>query len=144
MGVTMITTKRKFGKEEVREEVYDGEIKASETVGKEDVQIQFLTPENKLDQKIKGRQMGKAIRWHSRNKTLDVKVHFQDKVFEIEKKLCICAYRTEMPPKSKLPPKYVQRPQKDGTIKRIPNPLYRLKLMEMTKKDRDKLKVIWE
>jgi hypothetical protein len=146
---TVGLTHRVF-KEEVREEIFDGEIKASETVDKDNILIQFWTPAVKVGQHVTGNHFGKAIRWRRTHiddelvYVLTVKVLFQDSNFDVEKRQCICAWRTEMPPESQLPPKTVMRPQKDGSIKRVPNPLWRLKFMEMTKKDRDKLKVIWE
>lgn len=147
MGVIMNELgmkKRVFKQNEEVQEIYDEEINASDTVGRDDIQIQFWTPETRPDQKIKGRQMGKAIRWHPRKQTLEVKPFLMDRVYEIPKKLCICAYRTEMPPKSRLPPKTIIKIGRDGEKKRVPDPLYRLKVMEMTKKDRDKLKVVWK
>jgi len=123
--------------EEACEEIYDDEIRASDCVGRDNIQIQFWTPQGK-------RQMGEAVRWHPRKKTLDVKLLFMDRVFEIEKIQCACAYRTEMPSNSKLPSKTVVRVGKDGKEKKVPNPLWRLKVLEITKQDRDKLRVIWE
>lgn len=129
---------------EVHEEIFDDEIKASETVDRPDILVRFWVPDVSMKQRITGRRTGIAIRWHPRNRTLEVKVIGMERIFKIEKKLCICAYRTEMPPKSKLPPKTVVRVGKDGKEKKVSNPLYWPKIMEMTKKDRDKLKVIWE
>ena len=136
--------KRAFKQNEEVQEIYDEEINVSDIVGRLDILIQFWTPETRPGQKIQGRQMGKAIRWHPRKQTLEVKSLVTERVYEIPKKSCICAYRTEMPSKSRLPPKTIVKIGKDGERKRVPDPLYRLKVMEMTKKDRDKIKVVWK
>lgn len=134
---------RRYRKKE-EHEVYDDSIKASETVGREDILIQFWTPGDKPGQKKTGRHFGSAIQWHSRKHSLVVKALDIDRNFEIEEGHCITAWRTELPPESKMPKKTVERAGKDGQLKRVPNPLFRLQLMEMTKGDRDKLRVIWD
>lgn len=128
----------------MHQQIYDGEIKASDTIGQEDILIAFNVPEVKARQKISGRHLGTPVKWHPRNSTLEVKVVGQNRNFEINQKECICAWRTELPPESKRPKMFVMRPDSEGKMKRGKNPLYRLKLLEMTKGDRDKLKILWE
>lgn len=135
---------RKFVKKEVQEEVHDDEIKASELEGKEDILIEFNVPDTGTRQRITGRHMGTVVKWHPRNKTLEVKVVGHDRNFEITQSQCFCAYRTELPPENERPKMFVMKPDREGKMKRKKNPLYRLQLLEMTKGDRDKLEVLWE
>ncbi len=137
--------KRNFRqKEEVHQQIYDGEIKASDTVGREDILIAFNVPEVKTRQKITGRHLGTPVKWYPRKRILEVKVVGQNRNFEINQKECIYAWRTELPPESKRPKMFLMRPDMGGKMKRVKNPLYRLKLLEMTKGDRDKLEILWE
>lgn len=134
---------RKFVKKEVHD-IYDDEVRASELEGREDILIEFNVPDTGTRQKKTGRHFGTVVKWHPRNRTLEVKVVGHDRNFEITKSQCFCAWRTELPPENKRPNLYVMKPDREGKMKRKKNPLYRLRLLEMTKGDRDKVMILWE
>lgn len=129
---------------EVHEEVYDDAIKASELRGREDILIEFNVPDTGTRQKKTGRRFGTPVKWHPRNKTLEVKVVGHNKNYEIAQSQCICAWRTDLPPENKRPKVYVMKPDSEGKMRCKKNPLYRLQLLEMTKGDRDKVNILWE
>jgi hypothetical protein len=87
---------------------FDGEIKAKDAVGRDDVIIHFLIPLYRADGKVsqqKGagtRRYGRARRYMVRKKILKVRVVGFPRLLNVDEKHCICAYVGEYGDRDKL------------------------------------------